>query len=107
MFQPTVACRCVHSRWIPGWQPALEILQILCLQLVRLRNAALLVVSTAGVDEHVEAINVHEVTAHFDANRGLGIWLELIAPVLTLEQREVLAVTSVPPAAWESAPSLS
>src|SRR5271163_3664395 len=55
-------------------------------------NTALLVITATSVDEHVEAVEVQQVTAHLDAkNRCLGIQREFLAPVPALEHRQVFA----------------
>src|SRR5271155_1866861 len=55
-------------------------------------NTALLVVAAARVDQHVEAVDVQKIAAYLDMeDRSLRIQREFIAPVPSLERRQVFA----------------
>src|SRR5580692_9010191 len=55
-------------------------------------NTALLVIAAAGVDQHVEAIDVQQVAAYLDAkNRGRRIHREFTAPVPAAQRPQVFA----------------
>src|SRR5271154_5614942 len=55
-------------------------------------NTALLVVAATGIDQHVETIDVQKIAAYLDVkDRGLRIHRQIIAPVPSLEGRQILA----------------
>src|SRR5277367_247603 len=55
-------------------------------------NAAIFVVPTARVDQHVEAVDVQQIAAYFDAEDGrIRVQREFIAPVPGLQRRQVFS----------------